>query len=163
MHTEGHPPWQEPMEECHPKTGQRNRSGSLWIKIWVMILHCPWTWPPSWWGTAKEWDNTPSPSIPLSVDPQQLLCSGSHQHHPINTGGACPKVPVPSGTGHSQLPSWIKGIPDVVDHPDQWIKAEMDRLERHPHWWKETWDDLNKPEALYVSQWQAVAFRLPLT
>ena len=29
------------------KNRWRNRSGSIWMKIWVMILHCLWTWLPS--------------------------------------------------------------------------------------------------------------------
>ena len=160
-----------------PKTGQRIRSGSTWMKIWVMIP-TPSTELTTFLvgNPAKEWDNGPGPSISLSVDPPQLPHSGGHLHHPTHTGGACLKAPMPSATAWSQSQSQIKGMPDLVDHLNQWIKTKMDRLGRHPHWWKEIWaiqkytlgrytmgDDLSKPKALYLSQWQDVAFRLPLT
>ena len=95
-------------------------------------------------------------------------------------GGPHPNVPVkPSAAAQSQSKSQLKEMPDTVDHPDQWIKAEMDRVGHHPCWWKEIRaikkytlesapkkytmeSDLSKPKALYFSQWQAVAFRLPL-
>ena len=44
-------------------------------------------------GTATEWDNTLSPSIPLSVDPPQPPHSKGHQCHPTNTGRGSPKGP----------------------------------------------------------------------
>ena len=126
-------------------------------------------------GTAKEWDNAPSPSIPLLMDPLQPPHSGGHQHHTFNMGRAHPKVPLqPSAAACSRSSSQTKGMPDPVDYPDWWINAVMDRLGRHCCWWKEIraikqytlgWhmigNDLNEPEALYISQWQAAAFRPP--
>ena len=127
-------------------------------------------------GTAQEWDNAPSPSNPLSVDPPLLPHSEGPQHYPTHMGGACPKVPA---TAQPWSQSWFKGMPDLMNHPSQWILEEMDRARAHPHWWKEirtskrftmgsgprihtVWEKLSKQEALHYAQWQAVAFRLPL-
>ena len=122
-------------------------------------------------GTAVEWDNAPSPSVPLTMDPLQLPHDNGHQHWPTHTGGAHPKATVkPSATAWSQSRSQLRGMPDPVDHPNALIWTQRDRKGDHPQWWKEiralcqscVTSTLSKPEALYPSQWQAVAFRLPL-
>ena len=53
----------------HPKTWWRTRSDSTWMMIWMMTFtgHGPSNLLKG--GPAKEWDNTPSPSVPLTVDP----------------------------------------------------------------------------------------------
>ena len=95
MHNEGHPlPLQEPMEEFPSKDQTKKQvrfnvdealgdDPTLPLDLTTFQVGC----------TAKEWDNTPSPSIPLSVDPPQPHCSSGHQCHPTHTVGAHPKVP----------------------------------------------------------------------
>ena len=129
--------------------------------------------------SAEEWHNTQSPPFPWPWIPHSHLAMMATSTIP-HTGGAHPKAPVrPSAPAWSQSKSWLKGMPDTVNHPNQWIKAEMDRVGNHPHWWKEIRDlkrytlesalkrytidrNLSEPEALYFSWWQAVALRLPL-
>ena len=140
-YTEGWPyPLQEPMEECSPEDWTKKQ---VRFNVDEDLDNDPTlamdltTFQEG--NTAEEWDNAPIPSIPLSVDPPQLPCSGGHQCHPTHTGEACLKVPVPSAAAGSWSLSWIKGMPDLFYCPNQWVKAEMDRLGRHSHWWKEIW------------------------
>ena len=69
-------------------------------------------------GTAREWDDAPSPSTPMPEDSQW-----PPQHCPTYTGGARPKVPAWPPTGWSQ--SWPqprpKGEPDPINHPSRWV------------------------------------------
>ena len=171
-HTKGFPPQQEPMEGCIPKELVKKQvrfhvdedlgdDPTLPTDLTYILEG----------DTAEEWDN---------VDPPQPLCDDGHQHHPTHMGGACLKAPVkPSASAWSQSKSWIKGLADPVDHPNQWIKAELDRVGSHHHWWKEIRAlkrytlqsaikrytierDGSESGALYFSQWQAAAFQLPL-
>ena len=95
-------------------------------------------------------------------------------------GGAQPKVPTKPFIAQSQYQSQLKGVSGLVNHSSQWILVEMDRARVPPHWWKEVraikklsmgssprrqtiWENLSKPKALHYAQWQAAAFRLPLS
>ena len=104
MHTEGHsPPLQEPMEECPPKDQTKKQvrfnvdegmggDTTLPMDLTTFLVG----------GTAEEWDNTPSPCTPLSVDAPKPLHSGCQKHHLIHMGRACLKVPIrPSASFHS--------------------------------------------------------------
>ena len=179
MHTAGHlPPLQKPMNECPPR---KQKKKQVWFDVDEDLGHNP-TLPTDLTtfllgDTAKEWDNIPSPSPPLPMDPPQPPHRNGHQCYPKK---AHPKVSAqPSAAAQSQSKSWLKGMPDPVDHPHWWIKTERDRVGDHTCWWKEeiraikkytlestlkrytTGEDLNELEALYFSQWQAVASRLP--
>ena len=66
-------------------------------------------------GVAEEWDDTPSPSTPMSEDSPQLPPTEGPQHHPTHTGGARPKVPAQPSAGQSQSqPQMMLEEPDPV-------------------------------------------------
>ena len=133
-----HPPLQESMEEHPPKQ---------WIKkqVWFntdeelgddpTLSQDQTTFLVG--GTAEEQDDAPSPSTPLPVDPPGPPTSEGSLHHPTYLGGAHLKVPAKPSAAQSQSQSWLKEIPDPVNHPSQWILAQMDKVRAHPHWWKE--------------------------
>ena len=114
------------------KIWKSNRSGHHGWRFgqWSYTVHGPYHLPGG--GTAEEWDDTPCPSTSLPVDPPQL--QWGHKCHPTHMGGAHLKVPVKLSTAWSQSQSWVKGMPDPVNHPHWWIKAEMSSLGDHPHW-----------------------------
>ena len=172
MHTEGHPPpTQEPIDECPPKDPVKKQvrfnmdedlgeNPTLPMDLTTFLKE----------GTAKEQDNAPSPSVPLTVDPWQLPHNDGQQCHPTYMGGASPKVPViPSATAWSGSKAWLRaawpsGPPWLMD------QGRDGQGRRSPCWWKEIRaikkytlesalkrytieSDLSKPEALYFSQW----------
>ena len=89
-------------------------------------------------GIAKEWDDAPSPSTPMTKDSPWLPPQQGPQFHPTYTGGVRPKVPTKPSASHSQSQPWSrpKEEPDPVNHPCRWIHVEMEKT-RHPDWLKE--------------------------
>ena len=92
MHTEGCPPLlQEPMDKCPPKDQVKKQ-----IRFYIDEDFGDDPILPNFLegDSAKVWDNVPSPSIPLTMDPPQLPCNDGYQHHPTHVGGAHPKAPI---------------------------------------------------------------------
>ena len=128
-------------------------------------------------GMGKDWgDDAPSSSTHVPMDSLWLPPSKGSQHCPTYMGGAWLKVPTKPSIAKLQSQLRPKGGSDMVNHPSQWILVEMNRIGGHPYWWKELRaservsmgrhimrECLTDAEALHYVQWQAAAFRLPLT
>ena len=173
MHTKGCPSTvQEPMDECPPEDLAKKQLSFNLDDDLGDDLSLPMdlsTFLEGAW--LKSWI-TPTSSVPMNMDPLQLHHDNDHQYPPIHKGRARLKATVkPSATAQPQTKSQLRGIPDLVDHSNTWIWAQRDRKGDNPCWWKEirafhrslVMPTLSKPEALLLSSWQTMAFRLHLS
>ena len=122
-------------------------------------------------STTKKWDNTPRPSVPLTMDPHSWLmtmASSAYPHTWEELAQSSLSSPQPL-LNLNPSPS-LGGIPDPVDNSDARIQSQRDKKGDQPQWWKKirslcqscVMSTLSNPKALLLSWCQDVALRLPL-